>query len=108
MEPAVRGARTEPAIIVVLPPKFSGLTGDLAVKAPCGERDFWMQRPEAPIGQRDRRCTQRLNDQNNSYENARRNRLFLPNLGICGLAALDGGAGMDRTANSPSSHRTGL
>ena len=112
MEPAVRGARIEPAIVAArlngrfsLPKRRSpGLPSNIRPSQPCcRERNFWMQRREAEIGLRDRKCHQRPAERNDTGKNPRRNGLFLAGPEICGLVGLDGGAGMDRTANSPVS-----
>ena len=50
-----------------------------------------MQRREAKIGLRDRKCHQRPKERNNTGENPHRNGLFGAGPEICGLEGLDGG-----------------
>jgi hypothetical protein len=65
---------------------------------PCrGERNFWMQRREAKIGLRDRKCHQRPKERNDTGENPHRNGLFGAGPEICGLEGLDGGRTRART-----------
>jgi hypothetical protein len=69
MEPGVRGARIEPAIIAARleraffasqDSQYSRAAERYWPSKPCrGERNFWMQRREAEIGRRDRKCHQR-------------------------------------------------
>ncbi len=76
---------------------------------PCrGERNFWMQRREAKIGLRDRKCHQRPKERNDTGENPHRNGLFGAGPEICGLEGLDGGDDLDQTGCSPRSDRTSL
>src|ERR1039458_10767489 len=107
MEPAVRSPRTEPAISTdrversVLAPKLlPRFPGCPRWSQPGrGERNFWMQRREAKIGLRDRKCRRRPKAQNDTGENPRRNGLFWLGLEICGLVGLDGGRDRDRTCD---------
>src|SRR5229473_1198424 len=79
MEPAVRSPRTESAIITDRAQNGAlGLPGLPIFPAaercwpwkPCrGERNFWMQRREAKIGLRDRKCHQRPKERNDTGEN---------------------------------------
>jgi hypothetical protein len=58
-------------------PKFPGCPRVTGPSQPGrGERNFWMQRREAKIGLRDRKCHRRLKDQNDTGENPHRNGLF--------------------------------
>ena len=50
-----------------------------------------MQRREAEIGLRDRKCRWRPKSQNDTDEYPRGNGLFYAGLEICGLVGLDGG-----------------
>jgi len=50
-----------------------------------------MQRREAKIGLRDRKCHQRPKERNDTGENPHRNGLFGAGPEICGLEGLDGG-----------------
>jgi len=113
MEPAVRSPRTESAIITDRAQNGAfGLPGLPIFPAaerywwwkPCrGERNFWMQRREAKIGLRDRKCHQRPNERNDTGENPHRNGLFGAGPEIRGLEGLDGGDGMVRTGCPPHS-----
>ncbi len=67
---------------------------------PCrGERKFWMQRRQAKIGLRNRKCRQRPKVRNEIDENPGKSGLFLAALKICGLVGLDGGRDRDRTCD---------
>ena len=50
-----------------------------------------MQRREAKIGLRDRKCHRRPKEPNDTGENTHRNGLSGVGAGICGLVGLDGG-----------------
>jgi hypothetical protein len=50
-----------------------------------------MQRREAKIGLRDRKCHRRPKERNDTGENTHRNGLSGVGAGICGLVGLDGG-----------------
>jgi len=67
-----------------------------------------MQRREAKIGLRDRKCHQRPNERNDTGENPHRNGVFGAGPEICGLEGLDGGDSRYRTGCPPPSHRTSL
>jgi hypothetical protein len=58
-----------------------------------------MQRREAKIGLRDRKCRWRPKSQNDTDEYPRGNGLFYAGLEICGLVGLDGGRDRDRTCD---------
>src|ERR1039458_6442022 len=87
MEPAVRSPRIEPAIstdrtrrsvLARKTPKIPEFPDGLGGPQPyCGERNFWMQRREAKIGLRDRKCHRRLNEQNDTGENPHTKRPIL-------------------------------
>ena len=95
MEPTVRSPRTESAIITdqarttllaCHTSKIPRLPNGIGRRKPCrGERNFWMQRREAKIGLRDRKCLQRPKERNDTNENPHRNGLFRVGAGICGL-----------------------
>src|SRR5713101_1344970 len=115
MEPAVRSPRTESAIItdraqngaLGLPglPIFSAAERYWPLKPCRGERNFWMQRREAKIGLRDRKCHQRPKARNDTDENPHRNGPFGAGREICGLEGLDGGGSRAQTGDPPPSHR---
>src|SRR5947209_20527430 len=80
MEPAVRSARIEAAIITDrarkrafgLPrlPVFPRLSNGVGHRNPAaGERNFWMQRREAKIGLRDGKRHRRPKERKNTAEN---------------------------------------
>src|SRR5260221_8499067 len=106
MEPAVRGARIEPAIIAARlsqTPKIPGSRTGSGRRKPCrGERNFWMQRREAKSGLRDRKGHWRPNERNDTGENPHRNGLSGVGVWICGFV------GLAQTDDPPPSHRTGL
>ena len=58
-----------------------------------------MQRREAEIGLRDRKCHQRPKERNDTGENPHRNGLSGVGAGICGFVGLDGGRDRDRTCD---------
>jgi hypothetical protein len=62
-----------------------------------------MQRREAKIGLRNRKCHERPKERNDTGENPHRNDLFGAGPEICGLEGLDGGDGMVRTGCPPRS-----
>src|SRR5258708_23214658 len=95
MEPTVRSPWIESAIITdrvrnvafgLQTPKIPGSRPGSGRRKPCrGERNFWMQRREAQIGLRDRKCLQRRKERNDTNENLHRNGLFGVGAAICGL-----------------------
>src|SRR5882724_3695413 len=115
MEPTVRSPWIESAIITDrvrnvafgLPnPKNSRQPTGIWRRKPCrGERNFWMQRREAKIGLRDRKCHQRPKARNDTDENPHRNGPFGAAREICGLEGLDGGGSRAQTGDPPPSHR---
>src|SRR5450755_576109 len=115
MEPAVRSPRTETAIITDRAQNGAlGLPGLPIFPAaerywpwkPCrGEQNFWMQRREAKIGLKDRKCHQRPKKRNDTGENPHGNGLFGAGPETCGLEGLDGGGSRAQTGDPPPSHR---
>src|SRR5260370_15552727 len=99
MEPAVRSPRIKSAITRLETtrfwpprlPKFPAADRHWPSKPCRGERNFWMQRREAKIGLRDRKCHRRPNERNDTGENPHRNGLFGIGSVIRGSVGLDGG-----------------
>src|SRR5258707_697744 len=92
MEPTVRSSWIESAIVTdrvrtsllaSQTPKNPGSRPGSGRRKP--KRNFWMQRREAKIGLRDRKCLQRRKERNDTNENPHRNGLFGVGAGICGL-----------------------
>src|ERR1700730_5108827 len=115
MEPTVRNPRIESAIgsdaarslhlsrrfsrrwLVSCRPKFSR-----------GERNFWMQRPEAKNPPERPLLSAETGNSKIGVKNTRRNGLFSIDDGFRSSGRLDGGDDLDQTACSPRSHRTSL
>src|ERR1035437_6689259 len=117
MDPAVRSARTQSAIITVSAEDRNsrrperGITGLSSVvlrskssrsKNSRGERNFWMQRPEAENRLERPLMPTETERRNDTGEYPRRNGLIGVSVEFCGLGRLDGGDGRDRTANPPT------
>ena len=79
-------------------PKIPGSRSGSGFRKPCrGERNFWMQRREAKIGLRDRKCHRRPKEPNDTGENTHRNGLSGVGAGIRqGPLAFHGRSGLGR------------
>jgi hypothetical protein len=119
MEPAVRGARTEPTIVATrLETAFFAslrIPNFQIVKRLCvrsnrcrRERNFWTQRPEAKNPPERPLLSAETGNSKMGVKNTRRNGLFLIGDGFRSSGKLDGGDDLDQTACSPRSHRTSL
>src|SRR5260370_1449458 len=101
MEPTVRGARIEAAIITARletaffrpkTPNVPGLPNGNGRRNPgAGNGIFGCRDGRLKIGLRDRKYHQRPKERNDTGENPRRNGLFGADPEICGLEGLDGG-----------------
>jgi hypothetical protein len=67
-----------------------------------------MQRREAKIGLRDRKCHRRPKEQNDTGENPHRNGMFYVGREIFGLGGLDGGRDRARTSRSTTVAGNGI
>jgi hypothetical protein len=117
MEPAVRSPRALSAIVrtefeaALLPQvsQYAGLPSGVGPRKPAAGNGIFCGRDgRLKIGRKDRKRHRRRKERNNTGENPGRNGLFPINDGFYGLGGLDGGDSMDRTTNSPPSHRTRL
>src|SRR6202790_2381086 len=118
MEPAVRGARIEPTIVVTrletaffasqdseLPNRQTALCRSKRCRR---ERNFWTQRPGAKNPPERLLLSAETGNSKIGVKNIRRNGLFLIGDGFRSSGKLDGGDDLDQTACSPRSHRTSL
>jgi hypothetical protein len=107
MEPAVRGARVESAI--VRPSRttflsrsaiFPKLPSDFGRRNPAAGNGIFRCRDRGPkSGLETAKCRQRPAERNDTGKNPRRTGLFLCGSKNCGLAGLDGGRDRDRTCD---------